>query len=337
MNNLSSHSDMLTRRSFLLKALALAVAGCGIPMQSVLAQAADLSKVVLRIADMKGGDDSFFTLAGVNNTPYRTRLVRLGQASLSAEALNAGAYDLSLQSNIASVFLPPASPIRLAGFVGFRAEAFKLYVRRGSGINAPDQIKGKRVAYMRGGPLHLFLLEILKQEGLSLNDIRPVALSAQDSASAFSAGSVDVVLAGMFAPSYQIEQRGGELLVGGDHYPGFAHNNGFSAAVHRQILADPLKAQAAADYFQRLQKTWQWLDDNESVWAEEMGRLFGVPAEFIIRHRPRPYNTKMLPSSEGLFRMKYIAQAFFDGEAIPALPDIDRLWDSNLESLLPIN
>lgn len=334
MKKFNPASRPVGRRHFLLQALALTAVACGLPLHSVLARSEDLSKVVLRTSDMKGSDESFFGLAGVDDTAYRIRRVRLGQASLSAEALNAGAYDFGLQSNIASVFLPEASPIRLAGFVGFRAEAFKLYVRRGSGIHSPEQIKGKRIAYMRGGPLHLLLLELLKQEGWSLGDIRPVALSAQDSASAFLSGNVDVVLAGMFAPSYQIEQGGGELLVGGDHYLGFARNNGHAVAVHRQVLDDPLKVLAVVDYLRRLQQAWQWLDANEPVWAHEMGRLFGVPADFIIRHRPRPYQTEILPSSEGFARASYVAQAFFDGGAIPALPDLDRLRDDRLEALL---
>ncbi|WP_437880979.1 ABC transporter substrate-binding protein [Pseudomonas sp. LRF_L74] len=324
-----------SRRSFLWKAFVVSAVGCGFPLARVLAKSDDLARVVLRIANAKGSDETFFSQAGVDDTPYQIRPVRLGQASLSAEALNAGAYDFALQSNISSVFLPAQTPIRLAGFIGFRGEAFKLYVRKGAGIDTPGQIKGKRVAFMRGGPLHLMLLEVLKQEKLTLADIRPVALSAQDSASAFISGDVDVVLAGMYAPSYQIEQSGGELLVGGEHFPGFANNNGYAVAVHRQVLTDPAKKQAVSDYIKRLKETWSWLDQHEDLWAAELGRLFGVPAQFILKHRPRPYQTEILASSDGRSRLDYVARSFLDGGAIPALPDTSRLWDDELESLIP--
>lgn len=50
----------------------------------------------------------------------------------------------------------------------------------------------------------MFLLEILKQERVTLADNKPVGLSALDSAGGFLAGDVDVVLVGMFAPSFQL-------------------------------------------------------------------------------------------------------------------------------------
>ncbi|THF62719.1 ABC transporter substrate-binding protein [Pseudothauera rhizosphaerae] len=322
------------RRRMLNGALALSLLALGLPARQVMAKAGELARITLRVSDMKGSDDGFFPQAGVDGTPYRLRRVRLGQASLGAEALNAGAYDFGLQSNIASVFLPAGSPVRLAGFVGFEAAAFKVYVRRGAGIASLAQIRGKRVAYMRGGPLHLLLIELLKQEGIGLDEIRPVALSALDSAAAFLAGDIDVVLAGMFAPSWQIEQGGGELLVGGDHFPEFARNNGSSPAVHRSVLDDPLKTRAVADYLLRLQQTWHWLDEHEDVWAASLGDLYGLPVEFILKHRPRPRPTAILGSDEGRSRLAAVARAFHETGAIPALPDLDRLWDDRLEALL---
>jgi sulfonate transport system substrate-binding protein len=321
----------------LTHALALTVLAAGLPSRAVQAKASDLANISLRIASMKGDDASFFADAGVADTPYKIHNMRLGQASLGSEALNAGAYDFGIQSNISSVFLPPRSPVRLAGFVGFAPTAFKVYVRHGAGITSTAQIKGKRIGYMRGGPLHLLLIELLRQEKLALEDIRPIALSAQDSASAFLAGDLDVVLAGMFAPSYQIEQGGGEILVLGDHYPAFATNNGSSFATHAQTLADPLKREAIADYLRRLKKTWQWLDDYQDQWATSLGKLYGVPPAFIVRHRPRPLPTAILSSQEGRIRLQAVATAFAETGAIPAIPDLDRLWDSSLEVLLPLN
>jgi len=324
-----------SRRRMLTHSLALTLLAAGIPAHAVRAGSSELARTSLRISSSKGDDAGFFADAGVAETPYKIQNVRLQQASLGAEALNAGAYDFGQQSNISSVFLPASSPVRLAGFIGFAPTAFKVYVRKGGGITTTSAIRGKRVGYMRGGPLHLLLLELLKQEKLSLQDIRPIALSAQDSASAFLAGDLDVVLAGMFAPSYQIEQGGGEILALGDHYPAFARNNGMSFAVHSQALADPLKREAIADYLKRLQQTWQWLDEHEDRWAASLARLYGLPPAFILRHRPRPRPTPLLSSQEGRSRLHAVASAFAQAGAIPAVPDIDRLWDASFEALLP--
>ncbi|WP_321857444.1 ABC transporter substrate-binding protein [Paraburkholderia tropica] len=329
-----THRHLWSRRDVLRDALALVAVGFGLPAWSVAATS-DLAGVTLHVADIKGADEGFFAAAGVGDTPYRLQPVRLSQASLASEALNARAYDLSFESNIASLFLPGRTPVRLAGFVGFRPEAFKVYVRPGRGIGQMSQIRGRRIAYMRGGPLHLFLLEILRHEGLTLSDIQPVALSALDSAAAYQSGDIDVVLAGMFAPSYQIEQAGAHLLATGADFPAFAQNNGMSVATYDEELTDPLKREAIKDYLQRLVKTWHWLDQHEDIWSKEMATLFGVPPEFIIRHRPRLADTRILSSAVGRERTQHVAQVFVAGGAIPGVPLMNRLWDPVLESLLP--
>lgn len=326
----SGDQDRPARRGFLagLAALPL-VAACDDGRQ-----ATSLDSTVLRVSASKVSDDVFFDRAGVGDTPYRLERVRLGQASVAAEALLAGAYDLNIQSNISPVFFAPTAPVRLAGFIPYAPLPFKLYVREGAGIHSVEQIRGRRVGYMRGGPLHYLLLSILDHHGLALSDIEPVALSALDSVAAFVSGDLDVVLAGLISPLWQIESAGGREIANGGDYPAFARNNGNTLAVHASLLADPFKRQAAADYVERLSETWRWIDDHLDEWSEIVAPDYGAPAEVVRRFRTRLRGAGLQGNADGLDRTTAVATAFEGAGVISRLPDLPSLFDRDAEALL---
>ena len=291
----------------------------------------------LRTTANKGDDSTYMAQAGLGETPYRVENVTLPQASAALEALSAGGYDFGLSSNISIAFLSPDSPVRYGGFHPFDATVFKLYVHSGSAIRSPADLKGKRIGYMRGGPLHIWLLEILRTEGLTLSDVKAIPLSALDSIAAFSRGDLDAVLVGYVAPSWQAEQAGGRVLVRGNAFPEFARINGFSLAVHKDALEKPEKLAQIAAYLKRLRGTWNWIDAHESEWAVEQAGLYGVPADFIPGNRPRPRNTVISGNDVGIANAKAVAKAFADAGVIPTVPDVASFFDPRVEALLPLD
>lgn len=63
-----------------------------------------------------------------------------------------------------------------------------------SGIDSIKDFKGKRVAYELGGVSQLILMRALEKEGLKLEDVNSVNMSAEDAGTAFLAGAVDVAV-----------------------------------------------------------------------------------------------------------------------------------------------
>ncbi len=61
-------------------------------------------------------------------------------------------------------------------------------------IKSIAQMKGKKVAYPKGLPSHYFLYEVLKENNLSMNDIKSVYMEASDAGAAFSAGKIDAAV-----------------------------------------------------------------------------------------------------------------------------------------------
>lgn len=63
-----------------------------------------------------------------------------------------------------------------------------------TGIDSIKDFKGKRVAYELGGVSQLILMRALEKEGLKLEDVNSVNMSAEDAGTAFLAGAVDVAV-----------------------------------------------------------------------------------------------------------------------------------------------
>lgn len=63
-----------------------------------------------------------------------------------------------------------------------------------TGIESIKDFKGKRVAYELGGVSQLILMRALEKEGLKLEDVTSVNMSAEDAGTAFLAGAVDVAV-----------------------------------------------------------------------------------------------------------------------------------------------
>lgn len=325
----------MSRRDWLRRAAATGVFA-GISLGVSGCDGREAAGTRLRVSFNKGDDPGYFAQAGVADTPYRIENVVLAQASVATEALNAGAFDFGLGSNISAAFLPDDAPVRYGGFHPFEASVFKLYVTPDSGIETTAQLRGKRIGYMRGGPLHLWLLDILRTEGLALSDVTAIALSALDSVAAFIRGDLDAVLVGYVAPSYQAERAGGKILVRGDRYPNHARINGFSVAVHESVLKDKDKSAAVADFLRRLRATWDWIDANEAEWARSQAELYGVPAGYIPANRPRPRHTVLSGNTVGLANAEAVASAFLEAGVISRVPDLPRVFDPAVEALLPL-
>lgn len=61
-------------------------------------------------------------------------------------------------------------------------------------IKTISQLRGKRIAYPKGLPSHYFLYQILKDNNLSINDIKSVYMEASDAGAAFAAGKIDAAV-----------------------------------------------------------------------------------------------------------------------------------------------
>jgi sulfonate transport system substrate-binding protein len=317
------------RRHFLrFAAVGAVAAGMGaLGIRHWLGSGQGSADAALKFGSFRGGDDLFADEAAIDT--LKTQRFEFPSSALALQALTAGAIDITHFSAVTPVTLPETAPIKQIAAFPAAPRIMKVFATSGSGIRSLDQIRGKRVCYMRAGPLHLYLLELLKSLGLELDDIEAIHLPAADGLAAFAAGRVDVLLAGMYAICHQAEQLGARILLTGDQLPGFARLNGNVFAVHDAVLNSAKRA-LIPHYLKRTELVWRWIDTHPAQWASRMATLTHAPADYILANRTRPSGSRFLPYDEAIAAQQEVADIFFHSGLLPKPVDMASHWERGL-------
>lgn len=108
------------------------------------------------------------------------------------EALNAGSVDIGYVGDAPPIFaLAGRSKIVLAAYTPQKGTTGAILVPKDSPIKTVADLKGKKVAYVRGSSANAVLVGRLAEVGLKLSDIEPELLSPADAAAAFVSGRID--------------------------------------------------------------------------------------------------------------------------------------------------
>jgi sulfonate transport system substrate-binding protein len=116
------------------------------------------------------------------------------------EALGAGAVDVAAGIGDMPALLARASGMetKLIGLSSTGPDSEALMVRTDSPYQTVKDLKGKKVAAIRGGNLYQLLLLVLKDSGMTISDIEFINLSPQDMITALGNKSIDA--ATLFEP-----------------------------------------------------------------------------------------------------------------------------------------
>src|SRR5262249_44776027 len=109
------------------------------------------------------------------------------------EALNAGALDLSADVADTVPVVGQAAGLKLT-YVAQEAPSPKaqaIVVPAGSPITRVADLKGRKVAFTKGGGGHYLLILALEHDGLTFTDIVPTYLGPAEGKAALLSGSVD--------------------------------------------------------------------------------------------------------------------------------------------------
>jgi len=96
---------------------------------------------------------------------------------------------------------------------------WKLLVREGAGINTLADLKGKKIGYIRGASPHMYLIKVLREAGLTFDDIQPINATNPESIAGIISGTIDATVVGA---GYDLQ------LVG----------EGVAKVIHTQFTAD---------------------------------------------------------------------------------------------------
>ncbi|MBV7537607.1 ABC transporter substrate-binding protein [Duganella sp. sic0402] len=319
------------RRRFLRQGAAMTALMAGWN-NATRAAAAQLRDTTLRVGTYKGGDSYYFSEAGVANIPYKTAVAEFAGGNLIVEAMSSGSLDFGGMSEIPPIFaVAGGAPMKVIAVLRGDVNNQVVLVPKNSTLTDPAQFKGKRIGYVRSTTSHYFLIQLLKENGLTFKDIEPVALLPQDGLAAFKSGQLDAwIIYGLvveFAKS-----QGARVLRTAKGY--LSGNYVISAST--PAIADPLKHQAIGDYLQRIAKVYDWINKNPEKWATRSGQIAGVPPQFFLNQvklRSEPY--KLIPVDEAAIKSQQkVADVFADAGLLARRIDVRPIWDTSFAKYL---
>lgn len=127
------------------------------------------------------------------------------------------------------------------------AGADALVVQKDSGIASVADLKNKTIATEVGTLEHMFLLKILDDNGMSIDDVNFMNMTINDAGPAFISGSIDAAVLWEPTLSTTVKESGGTILYSTESEPGLIPD---TLAVRQEVL------DSSADNVQKIVDSW---------------------------------------------------------------------------------
>jgi sulfonate transport system substrate-binding protein len=253
-----------TRRAFNLALAGFAVVAIA---GAVPAAAEDLGKVVLRVGDQTGATRARFEAAGLlTDIPYQIEWSVYPAAVNLHEALKANAVDIGQAADSPTVSaMAGGSKIKVVANWSNGGLGSTLLVPANSPIKTIQELKGKTISpTTRGSVAHYLVLGVLKKAGLTTDDVKLAFLTPADASAAFQSGAIDAWGTWGVFKARSIGTLKATVLI-----DGVGINTGnFVLSATDEALADPDKVAAIADFSDRIDRSYQWLQADKNAWLD---------------------------------------------------------------------
>ena len=193
------------------------------------------------------------------------------------EAVAAGSQDIGFMADMPAILAKSSGQdIELIANVAYGEKALAVLVASDSNIKDPNQLKGKKVAYVKGSYAQHLLALVLKNVGLTFDDIESVNLAAGDMPVALEGKQIDAaVLWEQFVSKLTTEGRA-KVLVDGI---GIKRGNMVTYGTREFVEDNPKVIEA---YIKACQRASEYIKTNSKEAAEAIADDFGVTPELMI-------------------------------------------------------
>ncbi|GGJ84817.1 aliphatic sulfonate ABC transporter substrate-binding protein [Pseudomonas matsuisoli] len=245
---------------------------------SVAVSAADLT-----IGDQRGNARAVMEAAGVlDGLNYKIEWREFPNAAPLLEALRAGHLDGGLVGE---------APLTFAAAAGLEAKAIQassylgnaLIIGSDTGIASVADLKGKKIAAVKGSSGQALALNALARAGLKPTDVTFINTTPSEATLALSNGSVDAVATWEPYVSFAVKQSGAKILADGKDYPSL---NYFVAA--DAVLQE--KNAELKDFSARLAKARAWGAAHAEPYAKSIASLLKLPEDVALGKVQREVN-----------------------------------------------
>ncbi|WP_411102606.1 ABC transporter substrate-binding protein [Streptomyces sp. cmx-4-9] len=317
--------------------LSLALTACGGSSAADTGSAAagqDGAKVTLSVGDQKGGSESLLRAAGeLDGLDYGIKWSTFTSGPPLLEAVNAKAVDIGGVGNTPPVFAAGAkSKIAVVAASHGSSAGEAVLVPKGSALQSPAELRGKKIAVAQGSSAHFQLLTALAQAGLKPTDVTISFLQPADALAAFNSGAVDAWA--VWDPyTSQVLRSGARVLTSGE---GAVNGLGFQVAAPA-ALEDPAKSKAIGDYLTRLRRAQDWVYEHPQEWAKVWAKETGLPYEVAFDAVKRSNGTRVAVAVDdaAVASEQKIADTFTDLKLIPGKVAFKDFVDTRFNGTLP--
>ncbi len=269
----------------------------------------------------------------LHGTPYDVQSVRLAGPAAQLSALYSKAIDIGHMGDTSLIieqgrhqtpWTASTAPLRI--IAGWRSNDTEYppivtVARTEAHITTPADAKGHRWAYNFGGFNYLqFVLSVLKG-GLKEEDIDTVRLGDQNAtAAAFLSGRVDLYSGASAAVADALAKGTAKLVLTSDQLDIPALG---VWTARGDVLRDPAKHEAIADFLGRVQKYWSWYaqhpDEVQKIYTEQL-KMSPTLARYNVSYLKATFQ----PLDDGLVkREQHIADVLQQAGAIPKTIDVN--------------
>ncbi len=312
-------SQIHTNRRQVLLGVATAIVATRLPSQPARAQSKEV-----RIGFQKGGV-SLTVLKAQGD--FQKRLEDLGYAVTwtefpagppMLEAMNAGAVDIGYVGAPPPIFAQAAGAdlVYVLAAVA-NTDTQGVLVPKDSAIQAPADLKGKKVAVTKGSSANALLVRTLQFGGLEWGDVEPVFLLPADAKAAFEGGSVDAW--SIWDPYLAAEEAdSGARAIATDGSVG-APSRSYYMASRPFATENP---EVAGVLQTSLTESETWSQENIDEVARLVAGETGLPEEVIVTVEKRRKVGVEPITPEIVADQQQVADLFFEIGLIPEKIDI---------------
>ncbi|HWR09729.1 ABC transporter substrate-binding protein [Sporomusa sp.] len=213
--------------------------------------------------------------------------------------------------------------VLVAAEVGFNDAA--LVVPKDSGAKSIQDLKGKKVATLKGSYMHKTLADMLTANNLTINDIQFVNMTSQDAAAAIISKTVDAAVLSAVQEAQIVKSGQGAILLSGANNAEWKGSHGIIA---RSVYAKANKEAVTAVVSALIQAgEYAKANSQESITILEKS---GYPLDALTLLFPdKKIDFNVVAGDNAKKAFAGVANFLFANELIREKPDLDKWIDSS--------
>lgn len=237
------------------------------------------------------------------------------------EAFASGAEDIGVMGDV-PIILAKSSGQKTVIFAGasYGEKTLALVIKLGSSIKSGEDLKGKKVAFVKGSYGHHLLDLILSKSSLSFNDIEPINLPVADISNAVATKQVDAGVVWEPSLTSGVNNKQVKVLIDGT---GIKRNNVFYIANENFAKNNPDIVKA---YIKALNEAADYIKSNPEEAAKAVQPDIKLPPDELAKLFPK-YNFTPVIDEEDIKELK-TAERFCKKQNLSKTDvDVDKLVD----------